>query len=440
MSIRLVKGQVCLNKDCNNSTIEFDFGNGLELERLNFILGRNGSGKTLLATLLNPAITALIPTSKIGCFTKKVYLLLSILGYSYLKWPLPFRTCAHVEINSNELCVYGVIDVNIGCLHDFPSLHNFSITDESLQPAGYAGDKPYFSLENRAFDYFIGSKGSRGCLKCEDLSSLFIEALSYVKQCNDYILTNCSTNTSVNSDLVMLYYSPHLALVRAPLNLLPFYVANLASLNGIGTFNNNDEFVINLNNVRDQDLREMFKVLAKVFGIRNLASFSIRFKASNADVKVSYKLQCTNNQEFEFEPWQIGDGQRAFIQLFLTALAAKTAERQGLKSIFILDSPEAFMHPDLLEAVGELLALLETKHTIMVITQSSEALEEIITHSSHLENINITMLLRRGNNVEVKTLTSRSDRGSDERKIQEVIALLISGVDLRKSYVWRMFE
>ena len=435
MSIRLVKGQACLDRDCNNSTIEFDFGNGLELKRLNFILGRNGSGKTLLATLLNPAITALIPSSKIGCLAKEVYLLLSILGYSYLKWPLPFRTCAHVKINNNELCVYGVIDVDIGCLHDFPSLYNFPIADESLQPAGYAGDKPYFSLENRAFDYFVSSNGSQGCLGCEDLSSSCIEVLSYVRQYNDYILTNYLTDASISNDFIMLYYSPHLALVRAPLNLLPFYVANLASLNGVGEFIDNDKYVININNIQDQDIRDLFKVLAKVFGHRNLTTFSIRFKASNADVKVSYKVRYANNQEFEFEPWQIGDGQRAFIQLFLTALAAKIAEKQDLRSIFILDSPEAFMHPDLLEAIGELLALLETKHTIVVITQSLEALEEIITHSNHLENINITMLLRRGNNVGIKTLTGRSNR----RKIRELAALLISGVDLRKSYVWKMF-
>ena len=439
MSVKLVRGKVCLDKDRSGQgkcSKEVEFGQGIELGRLNFILGRNGSGKTLLTTLLNPAITALVPTSKVGCCNKQIYALLSILGYSYLKWPLPFRTCAHMKLNNEELCVYGIIDFEVDCFHDLPSACSFSLLGQDiLQSAEYAKDKPYFSSEKRSFDYFICKKDSSDCINCEKLQCLRL--MSYAKQCNDQVFINCVTEVP-GLNFITLYYSPHLALVRSPLNLLPFYVSNLMYINRIGEFNNSGNavnFVLNLSDIQNQDIKTMFDILAKVFGLDRLNNFIIYFKKGDADVKVSYEVKGRRSDRelnLKFEPWQIGDGQRAFIQLFLTALAAKIAETQGLRPIFILDSPEAFMHPDLIDFAAELLMML--KSLIVVITQSNDVIEAVIA------NLNEDMV-NDASRIKFYRVKRESKRNGDAVVVTKldgikVYNLLVSRVDLRKLITW----
>lgn len=118
--------------------------------------------------------------------------------------------------------------------------------------------------------------------------------------------------------------------------------------------------------------------------------------------------------------YSLSDGQRAAV--FLAILYAASTENAA----FLIDTPEAFVHPDGLPVVAELVAQLATAgNQVIVATQSLEFIEELLNAAHGLEVLKDTTVLRLGvedSRVEVFA------RWSGETSRRSVVEL---GADLR---------
>ena len=106
---------------------------------------------------------------------------------------------------------------------------------------------------------------------------------------------------------------------------------------------------------------------------------------------VKYRLHVRTAEGARVPVYSLSDGQRAAV--FLGILYAASRER----TVFLVDTPEAFVHPDGLPVVAELIARLVAKENqVIVATQSLEFIEELLNAARGLDVLEDTAVLRLG--------------------------------------------